>query len=130
MPGKLDFSQDYVDEVVVVFNKLKMVREEDFVKLKESIDTNNTLNRCWSVMQSLRNNALCLRCSGNALNYYDVFQQRYTLSDAHCDNLIEKCSQIWSLMANVTWTSDLLYRLKKYSNKRYDTRLTLTTLSA
>jgi hypothetical protein len=104
VPGKYDFSQEYVDQVKVVFDELKMVREEDFVKLKESIDANNTLNRCWSVMQSLRNNALCLRCSGNALNYYnaDPAKKKYTLSDAHCDNLIEKCSQIWSLMANVT----------------------------
>lgn len=32
-------------------------------------------------------------------------------------------------MANVTWTADLLYRLKKYSNKKYDIRLPLSNLT-
>jgi len=66
-PAYRDFSQGYIDnEINPIFEKLRQVREEDFVKLKENIDSNNTLNRCWNVMNSIRNNALCLRCSGDA----------------------------------------------------------------
>jgi hypothetical protein len=117
--------QEWQDIIAV----LKTVQEQDVLKLKSDIETNNTVSKCWQKMNAYRNNAICLRCSGNSNTFYDLTLNRYKIDRAMCSDLLDTCHEIWSYMANATWAGDMLQRFKKYQGRGHDTRVSTTSLS-
>lgn len=71
------------------------------------------LEDCHKELMKMRKSALCMRCSGVASDYYNSATKSYKIKEDACSPLLEKCSVVFSAIAEANTIYTNLAILKK-----------------
>lgn len=109
------------DEWIKMLEGYKIMKDEFLNNDLESAKSH--LQKCFTRIATIRVNGLCLRCSSQAVNYFNPSNSTYKVDRSICFDLIDDCLPVYSYLVNITNFYNILVRMKKYKLDQYDLRL-------
>lgn len=73
---------------------------------------NQTLEKCYETLYTLRANAVCLRCSGNFGDFYNKKQNAIDTSEETCKTLVGNCTKVFAYNAEINTFFRRLQQMK------------------
>lgn len=83
----------------------------NFNKKRELLKS--SLAPCYRTLLSFRADSMCLRCSGNSKQYFDLKEFRVKVTEEVCKTILENCSTVFSYFAEATSFFRRLAQIRK-----------------
>jgi len=104
-------SDDDISEISEAFEEFDSTsKRQEASNRREKAKTQ--FSKCFETLTRLRFNALCLRCSGDASNYFDTDTLVYKISKGVCTTLIVDCGSLYGVLFEANRVYDAVLRAK------------------
>ena len=87
--------EDFEENILPSLNQGVFSFYNKEVKLKDSS------KRCFDSLANIRENALCMRCSGKASQFWDSAKQKYLVKRSTCFDIIDSCIDYFAYFSEV-----------------------------